>query len=156
MHKSALSNDTNLHQSQTTKKRQKVQLRRKAPARKKGDSNGQVDPSNLFVPPRRAKAENHWKQISIPDTYPRIESVKFQKISKVRFAKFMKGVQNMFRNSPFEGVLYSIYEKKGFWNQFRTPSPKVRKPRFLWFGLPELLLRSIPGNVFRDPLLFWC
>ena len=44
------------------------------------------------------------------------------------------------------GTLFSMVNtmqyppKRGFRNQFQTPSPKVREPHFPWFGLPELLV----------------
>ena len=40
----------------------------------------------------------------------------------------------------FGGVCIAFTSKRGFRNQFRTPFLEVRKPHFLRFGLPELLL----------------
>ena len=50
-----------------------------------------------------------------------------------------EGVRNKFRNSLFKGYCIVFTSKRGFRNQFRTPSPKVREPHFLRFGLPEPL-----------------
>ena len=49
----------------------------------------------------------------------------------------------MFRNPFFLGFCIVFSSKRGFRNQFRTPSPEVRKPHFLRIGLPELLLISV-------------
>ena len=41
----------------------------------------------------------------------------------------------------FLPLLFFVVKSSGtFWNQFRTPSPEIRKPHFLRFGLLELLL----------------
>ena len=47
----------------------------------------------------------------------------------------------MFWNPLFGVFCTAFTSKSGFRNQFRTPSPEVRKPHFLRFGLPELLLK---------------
>ena len=53
---------------------------------------------------------------------------------------FREGVRNLFRNPLFWRVCIVFTSKRGFWNHFLTPSPEVRKPHFLRFSLPELLL----------------
>ena len=60
------------------------------------------------------------------------------------FPAFREGVRNEFRNPLFKGSCLAFTSKRGFQNQFRTPSPKVREPHFLWFGLPVPLLTKTP------------
>ena len=45
--------------------------------------------------------------------------------------------------SPFKGFCLAFTNTRGFRNQFRTPSPSVRQPHFLWLGLlsPKTLIR---------------
>ena len=46
--------------------------------------------------------------------------------------------------TPFlRGLHKYLQPKGGFRSQFRTPSPKVRKPHFRRFGFPELFLMLV-------------
>ena len=49
----------------------------------------------------------------------------------------------MFRNPLFWRFCIVVTSKRGFRNQFQTPSLEVRKPHFLRFGLPEPLLSFV-------------
>ena len=96
------------------------------------------------------------------------EKLRQIKPKKVRFANF-RGVRNWFRKPLL--LLNAIQNppKRGFRNQFRTPSRKVLEPHFLWFGLLAPLLvwggggcpheevnlvffRDLHPRVFLDPL----
>ena len=57
------------------------------------------------------------------------------------FANFRGRSLELVPEPPFACNTMQNPLKRGFWNKFRTPSRKVLEPHFLWFGLPELLLK---------------
>ena len=53
--------------------------------------------------------------------------------------------------TPFFGrFVKHLQAKGGSGNQFRAPSPEVRKPHFLRFGLPEPLLDDLQEVIHLD------
>ena len=61
----------------------------------------------------------------------------------MRFANFLGRSPESVPEPLFKGICIEFTSKWGF----RTPSPKVCEPHFLWFGLPELLLKHININI---------
>ena len=90
---------------------------------------------------------------------PRFATLLFPR-DAVRIASLKSGVipanqteEVRFVNFHFEGVPeLTCTSKTGFQNQFQTPSPKVREPHLLRFGLPELLIKESGPKMAISPV----
>ena len=59
--------------------------------------------------------------------------IRITRIETSKFANFSGRSPELGPEPPLFGVLQSVYKHKGCSGM--TPSPKVREPHFLWFGL---------------------
>ena len=87
-------------------------------------------------------SDRNVRQPSLP-CQPCSEVVPATKPKKVRFANFWGRSPELALEPPLACKYDTEPLKRGFWNKFRTPCRKFANLtflKFLWFGLPELLL----------------